>query len=98
MIAVIYIVSYLAFSIPVVIAGIAVTSAGLHDVAFTYAAVVAGLAALGAAASLPAVHPVGPGRTASPRTVTDLPRCPGTVPLCVHTSASPPSRKSTAAR
>jgi hypothetical protein len=92
MIAVIYIVSYLAFCIPVVAAGAAVTGAGLHDVALGYAAVVAGLAALGAAASLsrPAPAPASQAPpTPSQRRMMDLPPCPGSVPLCVHGDAAP---------
>jgi MFS family permease len=84
MITAIYIVSYVAFSVPVVIAGIAVTSDGLHDVALAYAAVVAGLAALGAAASVPAVHPTGSSQTPpqpaerTSRPVRELCRCAST--------------------
>lgn len=45
----IYIVSYLAFSLPVIAAGIAATHAGLHDTALVYGAAVAVLALLAAA-------------------------------------------------
>jgi MFS family permease len=89
LIAVIYIVSYLAFSIPVVVAGAAVTGAGLHDVALGYAAVVAVLAALGAATSLRGPGPDPASQAPSHRPVMDLPPCPGTVPLCVHGEAAP---------
>jgi len=88
LIAVIYIVCYLAFSIPVVAAGVAVTNAGLHDVALGYAGIVAGLAAVGAAASLPGTGSA-PASPASPqRRLMDLPPCPGTVPLCLHGDAA----------
>lgn len=45
LVATIYVVSYLAFSVPVVIAGAAVTRFGLHGVAITYSAVITFLAA-----------------------------------------------------
>jgi hypothetical protein len=45
LLATIYILAYLAFSIPVVIAGIAATHAGLHDPSIVYAAALAALAA-----------------------------------------------------
>lgn len=44
LVATIYVVSYLAFSVPVVIAGAAVTRFGLHEVAITYSAVITFLA------------------------------------------------------
>ena len=83
MIAVIYIVSYLAFSVPVVFAGAAVTHAGLHDVALVYAGAVAALAALGAATSVPRTK----SASMTPRQAIDLPPCPATVPLCIHGDA-----------
>ena len=51
-IAVIYIVSYLAFSIPIVAAGIATASFSAHSVALVFSASVAGLAAIGTVAGL----------------------------------------------
>lgn len=48
----IYLVSYIAFSVPVVIAGAATTGAGLHTVAVAYAAVVLGAGVLAAAVQL----------------------------------------------
>ncbi len=50
--ATIYVVSYLAFSLPVIAAGVAATSLGLHDTAIIYAAVVTTLALLAAADGL----------------------------------------------
>ncbi len=88
MITAIYIVSYLAFSVPVVAAGVAVANVGLHDVALGYAAVVAGLAALGAATSLPRPAET-PARAIPTRPAMDLPPCPGTVPLCINNHAIP---------
>jgi MFS family permease len=49
LIAAIFIASYLAFSIPVVAAGVAVTHVGLHRTALVYCAVIAVLAAVAAA-------------------------------------------------
>lgn len=48
----IYVVSYIAFSVPVVVAGAATTAAGLHTVAVVYAAVVLGAGVLSAAVQL----------------------------------------------
>jgi MFS family permease len=48
LVAAYFIVSYTAFSIPVVIAGVAVTHAGLHRTALVYCAVIAVLAAVAA--------------------------------------------------
>ena len=48
LIAAIFIVSYLAFSIPVVVAGVAVTHFGLHRTALVYCAVIAVLVAVAA--------------------------------------------------
>jgi hypothetical protein len=45
LIAAIFIVSYLAFSVPVVVAGVAVTHAGLHRTALVYCTVIAAVAA-----------------------------------------------------
>lgn len=88
MIAAIYIASYLAFSLPVVAAGVAVANVGLRDVALGYAAVVAVLAALGAGTSLP--RPVeAPARANPTRSALDLPPCPGTVPLCISHHTTP---------
>lgn len=88
MITAIYIVSYLAFSVPVVAAGVAVANLGLHDVALGYAAVVAGLAALGVATSLPSPAKA-PDRAISIRSAMDLPPCPGSVPLCITHHTTP---------
>jgi len=61
-IAVIYVVSYLAFSVPVVIAGLAITRFGSHDVALVFSAGVAILAAVGTIAGLPPRSVTGPAR------------------------------------
>ena len=49
LVAAYFIVSYVAFSVPVVIAGVAITHFGLHRTALVYCAVIAVLAALAAA-------------------------------------------------
>jgi MFS family permease len=53
-VAAIYVVSYTAFSIPIVIAGVATTHFGVDSVALVYSAVIAVLAAIGVVAELPA--------------------------------------------
>jgi predicted MFS family arabinose efflux permease len=78
-IAVIYIASYLAFSVPIVAAGVATTSFSTHDVALVFSAAVAVLASIGTSAGLPARSPAA-GDTSPPRATADLPPCPGTVP------------------
>ena len=52
LIAAYYIASYVAFSIPVVAAGVATTHFGLHRTALVYCAVIAVLAALAAAGQI----------------------------------------------
>jgi MFS family permease len=47
LIASIYAVGYLAFSVPAVIAGVASSHYGLHDTALVYSVIVAGLTAIG---------------------------------------------------
>jgi MFS family permease len=85
LIATIYIVSYLAFSVPVVIAGVAATSAGLHNTSTVYAAVLAALVA-GASVSLlirrRSAHRAT--RTTPAQPGLDLPPGPCTVPHCAH--------------
>ena len=83
-IAAIYIVSYLAFSIPVVIAGIATRGFGTHDVALAFSAAVAVLAAIGTSAGLAAHEPALPSHPSVPPGAEDLTPCPGTVPPCAR--------------
>jgi hypothetical protein len=52
-VAAIYVVSYLAFSVPIVIGGIATSHYGVHDVALVYSAVVAALEVVGALGAWP---------------------------------------------
>lgn len=81
LIATIYVVSYLAFSIPVVIAGVATTRAGLHDTSLAYAGALIALVVL-ALAGIAVQH-----RSEQPRPARrplaphhDFPPCPCTVP------------------
>ncbi|HET9690207.1 MAG TPA: MFS transporter [Acidimicrobiales bacterium] len=64
LVATIYVVSYLAFSVPVVVAGAAVSHFGLHDVAVTYAAVVT---VLGLSSALGGARGRRPGQAAAGR-------------------------------
>jgi hypothetical protein len=79
LIAAIYTVSYLAFSVPVVVAGVATTHYGLHDTSLAYATAVAALVtiALVSFAIRSATHRVGVRARQRP---LDLPPCPGTTP------------------
>lgn len=52
LIGTVYLVSYLSFSVPVIVAGIVTTHVGLHDTAVGYAAAVSGLALLATVAGL----------------------------------------------
>lgn len=77
LIAAIYTVSYLAFSVPVVLAGLAATHYGLHATSLAYSGAVAGLVliavasfALRGALRAQQTHPVR----------FELPPCPGTTP------------------
>jgi MFS family permease len=85
LIATIYIVSYLAFSVPVVIAGIAATHTGLHDASIVYAAALAALVAT-ASASLLIRRGSHPPSHIRAQPAVDLPPGPCTVPPCVHSA------------
>lgn len=89
-IAAIYIVSYLAFSIPIIVAGIATRGFAAHDVALVFSAAVAVLAAVGTAAGLAAHEPVPTSQPPTPRSSEDLTPCPGTVPPCVTLESARP--------
>ena len=65
LIATIYIISYLAFSLPVIAAGIAVTHVGLQDTAIVYGCAVAALALAAAAVSV-VRRPAGPAVAGQP--------------------------------
>lgn len=82
LIATIYVVSYLAFSVPVVIAGIATTHAGLHDTSLAYAGALIALVVLALAGTASvAAHTRTPAAHRQPH--HDLPAMPCTVP-CEH--------------
>jgi Major Facilitator Superfamily len=81
MIATIYIASYLAFGIPVVIAGVAATHAGLHDTSIAYGLM---LAALVGAAVVGMTVRRRRARLPAPQSTQlrahHVPPCPGTLP------------------
>ena len=52
MVATIYVVCYLSFSLPAIAAGVAVTHSNLHDASLGYAAFVGGLSAIAVASAL----------------------------------------------
>jgi len=80
LIAAIYVVSYLAFSLPTIAAGVAVGWLGLRTTALAYGAVVIVLSTL--ATVMYAVHTrTRPGHQAD-RQADDLPPCPGTIAPC----------------
>ena len=71
MITAIYIVSYLAFSLPVIAAGIAATHSGLHDTALIYGSAVAVLALLAAGGM--AVGPLRPAKAGAATATAESP-------------------------
>ncbi|WP_214319474.1 MFS transporter [Nonomuraea sediminis] len=86
-IAAIYVVSYLALSLPAVAAGIAVTRVGLFPTAYGYGIAVIALTAGAAFASLRHRHRATRSRETTPLSPHhDHPPCPGTIPpLLQHT-------------
>jgi MFS family permease len=88
LIATIYTASYLAFSVPVVIAGTVATHAGLRDTSLGYAAVLAALVAI-AFVSLVARRADQPSKARSDSASADLPPCPCTLPHTSHQLAAP---------
>jgi MFS family permease len=81
LIAAVYTVSYLAFSVPVVLAGIAATHIGLHDTSLAYASAVAVLVATALAGFAVRVTKRTPGVRIE-EGGRDLPPCPGSLPHC----------------
>jgi len=71
-IATIYMIAYLGFSVPTVAAGLAATHLGLHTTRVLFSAIVAVLAAVAALAAAPRSTP-----RLEPAQVTSTPRCPG---------------------
>ncbi|MGH3292378.1 MAG: MFS transporter [Trebonia sp.] len=93
LIATIYVVSYLAFGLPVIAAGIAVTHIGLRDTAIGYGIVVAVLAA---AAGLATAFMTGRG--ADPAGHAELPPPgPCSVPMCLSAPQPAPAPAAAAA-
>ena len=92
LLAAIFIVAYLAFSIPVLIAGVATTRFGLHPTALTYSASIAVLAA--AAVGILVLRPVGMAARPTPDARAVMPPGPCTVPPCLQAldsaDSSPP--------
>jgi MFS family permease len=84
-ISALYIVSYLAFSVPVVIAGVAELHFTARAVALAFSGFVAVLAAFGLLTSLPRLK--APAHGEPP--VAHLPPCPGTVPPYVPREHGP---------
>jgi MFS family permease len=78
LLAAIFIVSYLAFSVPALIAGVAITKFGLHRTALVYSASLATLAA--AAAGILLFRPGG--KPSRPDLYAVMPPGPCTVPPC----------------
>lgn len=79
LIAMIYVVAYLAFSVPVVIAGIAATDAGLHATSLAYGGALIALVTVALAGFLAQRGVVVIHHHASPAH-TELPPCPCTLP------------------
>jgi len=80
LVAAVYIVGYLAFSIPALIAGVATTRFGLHATALVYAASLAALAA--AAVGLLLLRPDAKPAQSPPAVRAVMPPGPGTTPPC----------------
>src|SRR3954453_7802564 len=80
LITAIYIVSYLATAIPVVLAGIATSHYGLHNTALVYSVAVAVLPAVAVSRLL--APQTAPGRAEHGTRHADAPPGPGTVPPC----------------
>jgi len=80
LVAAIYIVGYLAFSVPALMAGLATTRFGLHSTALVYSASLAVLAA--AALGILAVRPAGQPARPDPATGAVMPPGTCTTPPC----------------
>ena len=82
-----YTVSYLAFSVPVVIAGLAELHYSARGVSIAFSAAVAVLGAAGVVTALAPLHL--PHRRQAPAA---LPPCPGTVPPYIAAAGPSPTR------
>ena len=85
----IYIVGYLAFSIPALIAGVATTHFGLHPTALVYSASLAALAA--AAVGILLLRPGGKPARLAPAARAVMPPGPCTTPPCPEAMNQPDS-------
>ena len=77
LVAAYFIVSYVAFSVPVVAAGVAITDFGLHRTALVYGAVIAALAAVAAASLIFRRPSLGPPARSSARSSAGTVRAAG---------------------
>ena len=80
LVAAIFIVGYLAFSVPALIAGVATTTFGLHSTALVYSASLAALAA--AATGILVFHPGAKPTRPAPALREVMPPGPCTAPPC----------------
>jgi hypothetical protein len=83
----IYIVGYLAFSVPALIAGVATTHFGLHPTALVYSASLAALAA--AAVGILLLRPGGKPARLAPAARAVMPPGPFTTPPCPEAMNQP---------
>jgi hypothetical protein len=83
----IYIVGYLAFSVPALLAGVATTRSGLHPTALVYSASLAVLAA--AAVGILLLRPGAKPARPAPATHAVMPPGPCTTPPCPKAISQP---------
>ena len=96
LLAAIFIVAYLAFAVPALIAGVATTTYGLHSTALVYSASLAGVAA--AAASILLLRTVGKPARPAPAPSAVLPPGPCTCPPCLEAMNAAGAQPATTAR
>ncbi len=96
LLAAIFIVAYLAFAIPALIAGVATTTYGLHSTALVYSASLAGVAA--AAAGILLLRTVGKPARPAPAPSAVLPPGPCTCPPCLEAMNAGGAQSVTTAR
>lgn len=91
----IFIVAYLAFAIPALIAGVAATTYGLHSTALVYSAALAAIAAVAVVVLL--LRPTGKPAEPIPAAGAMLPPGPCTCPPCLQLAEQTHSRAGVAA-
>ena len=96
LLAAIFIVAYLAFAVPALIAGVATTTYGLHSTALVYSAALAAIAA--AAAVILLLRTCRQARAPSPRPSAVLPPGPCTCPPCLEAMNAAGAQPATTAR